>query len=69
MRRIRAKDSFTLMYFLRSMNSAVMMEPAELSGYFRYWLMSLRVSGVAMRMTRLTTLAGSSSIMSTVSSR
>ena len=61
-------DSRTLMYFFKSTNSAVMMLPAEFSGYFRYWLMSARVAGVAVRMTRLTTFAGSSSIMSTASS-
>ena len=65
---MRANASRTLMYFFRSTNSAVMMLPAEFSGYFRYWLMRLRVAGVAVRMTRLTTLAGSSSIMSTASS-
>ena len=32
MRRMRAKDSFTFMYFFRSINSAVMMLPAEFSG-------------------------------------
>ena len=65
---MRAMLSRTFMYFLRSTNSAVMMLPAEFSGYLRYWFMSARVSGVAVRMTRLTMFAGSSSIMSTASS-
>ena len=68
MRRMRAMDSRTFMYFLRSTNSAVIMLPTESSGYFRYWFMRLRVAGVALRMTRLTMFAGSSSIMSTASS-
>ena len=68
MRRMRAKASLTLIYFLRSINSAVIMLPAESSGYWRYWLMRFLVSGVAARITRLTTLAGSSPSISTASS-
>ena len=46
-----------------------MMDPAESSGYFRISLMLLRISGAECCKIRLTTLAGISSTISTVSSR
>ena len=52
----------------RSVNSAVIMLPAECSGYLRNWLIRPRISGVAFFRMRLTTLAGMSSSISTASS-
>ena len=68
-RRMRFKASSTVMVSFRSTNSVVIMEPVESSGYFRISLMLLRISGSECFKIRLTTLAGISSTMSTVSSR
>ena len=56
------------MYFFRPIYSAVIILPALFSGYFKNWLISDLVSGPAVRITRFTTVAGSSSSMSTASS-
>ena len=57
------------MVAFRSTYSVVMMLPVESSGYLRISLMLLRISGSEWRKIRLTTPAGISSTMSTVSSR
>ena len=66
---MRLNASSTVISFLRSTNSGVIIEPAESSGYLSRALIDFLVSLSVFFKIRFTTVAGISSITSTASSR
>ena len=64
-----SKASLTVMVFFRSTYSMVIMLPAESGGYLKNWLIKLLSSSFAFSKIFFTIFAGTSSIISIISSK